>query len=88
METDSEKITILVLLGVTEFQQQCANSFCIAKGNTERFNRKPKPFPAQDNFFNTPKEYLEFLYQVAGMLKFNTNSHLKELSPFRSILIL
>lgn len=89
METDSEKATILVLLGATKFQQQCVNNFCIAKGLW--FNWKTKPnlfFPAKDNYFKTPKGYLEFLYRVAGMLKFNTNCHLKELPPFRSILIL
>lgn len=81
-------MAILVLLGATEFQQQCENSFCIAKGLW--FNRKTKQglFLLRINFFNTPKEYLEFLYQVAGIFKLNTNSHLKELSPFRSILIL
>lgn len=50
METDSEQTTTLVLLRATEFQEQCVNSFCNAKGLW--FNRKTKPnFPAKDNFF-------------------------------------
>lgn len=81
-------MTILVLLGATEFQHQCENSFSTAKGLW--FNRKTKQdfFLLRIIFYNTLKEYLEFLYQVAGMLKFNTDSHLKELSPFRNSLIL
>lgn len=39
-------------------------------------------------FFNTSKEHLDFLQQVAGMLTFSTDSPLKDLSSFRNLLIL
>lgn len=54
-----------------------------ASGLIEKQN---KTFPAKDNFFNTPKKYPDFLYQIAGMLKFSTSSHLKKLSPLILIL--